>query len=595
MESGILTRWARCAARATSLLALTLSAGAAMAQSAPAGAPANAPQTTDPMPQAAEAAPGPAPAPAPPSVQAQELTPLDLWSAAGRDTGLPATLWRGTSPELARQVLTLVPERALSPAMAALARRVLETGANAPKGAGSDPALAALRIHALIALGDLDAAEAVLARTASVEASEPLSRAKAEVALLDGRDQEACDTGSALQQGRDGAWWLKLRAYCSVLAKQPAAAQVAVDLWRQSGGRAPAYERLMNAAINGGDPGKAALEDPLVFALSRRLNLDMTAAIATAPAPVTAAIARDAQAPAPARLEAVARALRLGAIPVQTAREVYLASMGATPMPPPSATPGWTATPTPPPDPAAVAADPSARGEAGLYAVAATSSDLTQREAAITALLGRSKTNIDFLVLSELVAPQIADLAKAGAPLRDPVLFASASALAGDAHTASAVRAMVQQNAGPGTDPVDLAILDAMIAVRAGQGAGPVLDRLIERGGAGDPRQRPRARQAALLLVEMGAPMSAQAMGELAGFEMPAGRASPARIAAMQAAAREHRTGATALIALEIAAASPQGMSAPDRAAIAGALARAGLERDAKDTVAQGLIALIGR
>jgi hypothetical protein len=287
--------------------------------------------------------------------------------------------------------------------------------------------------------------------------------------------------------------------------------------------------------------------------------------------------------------------LRLGAISAQTARDVYLAAMGATPAPPPSATPGWQATPTPPPDAAAAAADPSARGEAGLYAVAATSSDLTQREAAISALLGRSKTNIDFLVLSELVAPQIADLVKAGAPLRDPVLFASAAALAGEPRTAAAIRGSIRESAGPGTDPVDLAILDALIATRAGQGAGPTLDRLIERGGTGDPRQRARAQQAALLLAATGAPISAQALGELASFDLPAGRASPARLAAMEAAAREKRMGATALIALEVAAAAPQGLSTPDRAAIAGALARAGLERDAKDTVAQGLIALIGR
>ena len=122
--------------------------------------------------------------------------------------------------------------------MATLARRVLETGANAPEGAGSDQALAAMRIRALVALGDLGAAEAVLARTPAIETSEPLSRAKAEVALLAGRDGEACETGRALQEGRDGQFWLKLRAYCSLADKQPAAAQVTMDLVAPGRGQA---------------------------------------------------------------------------------------------------------------------------------------------------------------------------------------------------------------------------------------------------------------------------------------------------------------------------------------------------------------------
>jgi len=565
METTIITRWARRAARASSALALTLTASAAFAQS-------------------------PAQSSAQPSgdVQAQNLKALDLWSAAGRDTGLPDTLWRHASPELARAVLTPLPDHALSPAMAALARRVLDTGANAPEGAGSDLTLAALRVRALVALGDLSAAETILARTSSIETNEPMSREKAEVALLAGRDAEACDAGRNLQQGRDGPWWLKLRAYCSLADKQPAAAQVTVDLWRQGGGRAPAFERLMNAAINGTPAGKPALEDPLVLALSRRLGLDLTAAVPTAPMPETVALARDPNTPQAARLEALARALRLDAVPVQSVRDAYLASQGAPAAPPPGAGPGWAATPTPPPSLQTAAADSSAAGEAALFVIAAQSHDLSEREQAISALLGRSKTNIDFLALSRLVAPAIADFVKAGPTLRDPVLFATASAMAGDARTASAIRATVQQGA-----PLDLALLDALIATQTGKGGEIALDRLIERGGAGDPKDRERAQAAALLLAELDAAMSPDGLAQLTSFELAPAHASPARLAALDAAASDHRMGETALVALQIAEQAPQGLTVADRAAIAAALHRSGLHRDAAETVAQGLLAYI--
>lgn len=578
METRIITRWARRAARASSALALSLMASTALAQApTPAPAPAQAPPPAQPSGQV--------------QVQAQALTPLDLWSAAGRDTGLPDTLWRHTSPELARAVLTVLPDHPLSPAMATLARRVLETGATAPQGAGSDMALAALRVRALVALGSLDSAEAILARTPSVETSEPMSREKAELALLAGRDSEACDTGRALQANRDGPWWLKLRAYCSLVDKQPAAAQVTMDLLRQSPGRSPAFERLMTAAINGGPAGKPALDEPLDFALSRRLGLDLTAAVPTAPMPETVALARDPNTPQAARLEALARALRLDAVPAKAVRDAYLAAQGAPPAPPPGAAPGWAATPTPPPPLQTALADPSAAGEAALYAVAAQSQDLSAREQAISALLGRSKTNIDFLALSRLVAPAIANLMQAAPALRDPVLFATASAMAGDARTAAAIRANIQQGQSPTSAPLDLALLDALIATETGKGRETALDRLIERGGAGDPKDRARAQAAAVLLANLEVEMSPGALAQLTTFDLAPARASPARLTALDAAASDHRMGETSLVALQIAEPAAQGLTVADRAAIAAALHRSGLHRDAVETVAQGLLA----
>ncbi|NEX94866.1 hypothetical protein G3573_18985, partial [Caulobacter sp. 17J65-9] len=103
--------------------------------------------------------------PAAAQVQSQSLAALDLWSPPGADTGLGTDIWRGASADLARNVLTDLGQKPLNPALAELGRRVLATGAGAPEGAGADTSLAALRVRALIALGDPVAATRILDRT----------------------------------------------------------------------------------------------------------------------------------------------------------------------------------------------------------------------------------------------------------------------------------------------------------------------------------------------------------------------------------------------------------------------------------------------
>jgi hypothetical protein len=88
--------------------------------------------------------------------QAVEVTALaapDAFSTAGRDTGLSADLWRGAAIDTLKAVLPRLAQRPLSPAAAALARRVLATGAPGPEGLGAAPELLAVRAGALAALG----------------------------------------------------------------------------------------------------------------------------------------------------------------------------------------------------------------------------------------------------------------------------------------------------------------------------------------------------------------------------------------------------------------------------------------------------------
>jgi hypothetical protein len=538
-----------------------------------------------------QAAPAPQPHPVTEGqVQAASLGELDLWSNPGRDTGLPPDLWRGAAADLVRTTLEPLGDKPLDPALAALARRTLATGANAPEGGGNDVALAGLRERTLLALGDAPAAFAILSRASNLETSEARSRVKAEAALILGRDADACATGDALQENRNGSWWLKLRAYCSLVAGKPEAGQILLDLWRQGGGKDPTFDRLATAAFTGAAGGKtplkASLSDPLNYGLSKRLKLDLAPALAEASPGIVAAIAADENEPPALRIAAAARGLRLGLVSPDAARTIYAAA----PLAPPDAAGGAGA--PPPPTVADLADKPGAESEAALWAIASQSPDPVQRGQAADAILRRAKGAAEFEALSRLVDPAIAFTVKANAPLQDPVLLATAAAAAGDAAAAQAIRGGIEQDKSADSTPLDLALLDAIMAVSADKPADPVLDRLVERGAVGDAKLRVRAQAAALLLAAAGASMSPQARAQFAAFDIAAAKAAAGRAAALDLAGSGHRPGEAAILAISIGLQQPSGLTAADRANIVSALRRSGLPGEARAVALEGLIGL---
>ena len=230
-------------------------------------------------------------APAWAQVQVTTLAAPDAFSTPGRDTGLPAELWRGTPIETARAVLPVLAARPLSPAAAALARRVLATGAPGPEGAVGDEALVGGRASALIALGDVAAAAKILERQPALDRNPDLARAAAESALLAGDNGRAC----ALAEGQSDIYWLRLRAFCQAQDGKAAQAQLTFDL-AQGQARDPVYGRLMAAKLAGTAPGAASLRGGLDYALSRALKLDLAAA---KPGPAVAAAISGGEPPPP--------------------------------------------------------------------------------------------------------------------------------------------------------------------------------------------------------------------------------------------------------------------------------------------------------
>lgn len=167
---------------------------------------------------------------------------------------------------------------------------------------------------------------------------------------------------------------------------------------------------------------------------------------------------------------------------------------------------------------------------------------------------------------------------------------AIAAVAAGDLGSAQSLRA------GLTTESVsadELALLDGLIAAASGRMDGPALDRLIERGGVGDPKGRGKMQNAAIILAALGAPMTPQARGEFARFAgAEPGKATVARGLALDLAGEGRLQGETALLALWMSADfGAAGPPTGDRARIVRALRAAGLEEDARAFAVEGLMA----
>jgi hypothetical protein len=502
-------------------------------------------------------------------VQVQPLAAPDLFSIGTGGSDLPADLWQGSSAALVRAMLPQLATKPLSPAAAGLARHLLSAAGNAPDGVGDDPQMAAARAEALLQIGDAAGAETIADHTPQLAQKPDLSRAAAEAALIRGEEDKACGLGDSLVTGREGVFWVRLRAFCQARASQTAPAQLTLELAQQQA-RSPNYDRLMAALLAGSSGVMPTLDDALDFAISKRVAADWPGALASAPAPIAVAVARDPSAPPPARLEAAARAARLG-----------------------FSTPEAYAAVTPAPTDIAAADQPGADGEAALVALATTTNDLTLKESAVLALLKRAKDGAEFQALARLAAPAIGQVMAAHPVLRDPVLFAMAAAAAGDGASAKAARAEIGQGGSAPPGPVDLAALDGLIAAASTQPDPAVLDAIDAVAAHANGQARARTGATLALLGGLGAPLSPQARFDVAGSDLGQSALPPGRALALEQAADAGRVGDVGLYVLAAALdAGAAGPSPGDRALLVRGLARAHLDADARAYAIEGLVAL---
>jgi hypothetical protein len=218
---------------------------------------------------------------------------------------------------------------------------------------------------------------------------------------------------------------------------------------------------------------------------------------------------------------------------------------------------------------------------------------LPATEADVLAQLKTARSERGYLDAAKAQKAAIAGLVASGAPLTAPVQLATAALAAGDVMSARTIRATLTGDGA--ASPVDLAILDAGIAVASGRPDAQTLDRLAERGAVADPKTRARPQGATAIFAATQGPMNAQARGEFVRFDL--GRSDPAaKLMALDMAADAGAKGETALIALWIAeGGGAAGPDPADRARIVKALAKAGFADEARAVALEGLISLQSR
>ena len=242
--------------------------------------------------------------------------------------GFSAALWTGTSAQVVRALLPMLPTASPSATIRSLQRRLLLTAAPPPEGASPDmrPSLVELRVERLLAMGDLEGVAGLTsAAPASVEGS-VAAKARRDAQLLAGKVTEACANlppGGDLDSAR-------LATFCHLAAGRTLEGNLALDLLRERQGADSGFLAAAEA-LAGLPPAPNAKMDipeltPLHVALFRAARLPLPdAALANASPTLARALAGNEALSADQRIATAERAEAAGLMNTDDLRKLYLA------------------------------------------------------------------------------------------------------------------------------------------------------------------------------------------------------------------------------------------------------------------------------
>lgn len=297
-------------------------------------AQANVPPVETPAPPAEEARPQ-APAEGSASPNGFVIQPLqapDPSSAGLLDDGnggLGAGMWQGSTRRQAMQALGTLPAPVPAPALRELQRRLLLTTAQVPPGEGGTPSLLGLRIAQLYELGQIDAARQLATPKPPELKDTVFLQIPVDTALLQNDLPRACELISQGLREDGAAYWQKASVLCRYDAKDIAGGDLALSLWRDSGGDDPSFNALA-AALRGDSRVKldklGSAVSPLHLAMLRASGRTVPKDMLEIASPaVLAALSGYDKADADLRLAAAEAAARFGALPPEKLGEAYAA------------------------------------------------------------------------------------------------------------------------------------------------------------------------------------------------------------------------------------------------------------------------------
>lgn len=519
-------------------------------------------------------------------IEAEALQELNAWSVsamARNDGALAPDLWQRSDPAFLAAAFDKLPAAYDSPATLALARRVLFTGGDAPRGDAQ--AAARKRFEAIGRMGAADQLAQLVSGSGS-SASDPLiAQYGAQAELARGQRNAACARGRNASVGETAPpFLLRLRAYCAAASGDRTAADLALELARAQGADDAWYTGAVAAA--GGAPGPRPPAARWDNSLSVQLSL--AGNLRAGPNPLNGAstlalvaLARNDQTPQPHRAQAAALAFRRGAIGAQEARTIF----AATPAEISSALPAYVTALR------RIAAAPAAAAPApGAPADAAPSPDAAalERGTAIADVLRQAGNIADFYAAARFFRDDINSL-QAAPDQAAALLFARASIANGDTQVAQRLVASARQ---AGVDETALAPLDAALTVMTGvrgDNGTVAMQRRIDRGAS---QPRAAARDVAIMAA-MGAPVDGTVQTFLLTNAPQGGaRADTGAMLAMAAAVERGAIGEGAVLAAAaLGEAGPSALDAESLERIIRALRGLRLDQDAQRIAVEAILA----
>lgn len=519
-------------------------------------------------------------------IETQQLQALDAWTV-GTLTGagaLPRDAWANTDPAVLAALYDRLPAVYESPAAQLLARRVLLSGANAPRGDAN--AAVRKRFEALGRMGAADELSQMASGANAALNDAQIAQYAAQAELARGRRNEACARGRAALGETPAHFILRLRAYCAAAGGDRAAADLALELARGNGGEDAWYTAAVSAAA-GAPPARlpaARYDNSLSAALSLAARLSPGAnPLANSSTLALTTLARDEATPQPIRAQAAAMAFRRGAISAADARTILAAT-------PAEVTSGL------PPLVSALRTMAASRGAPALAAIAGV---LRQASSPADFAAAARFFHDDIASLTSVAGPVDAPAPGPAAPVAAPpaptmdaasaVLFARAAIVTGDARLA---QRLIESALGAGADAAAMAPLDAALAIvqnARGEAAQMAVQRRID--GASAQTARAAARDVALLSA-LGFPLDGAAQAfVLANAPQAGARADAGAMAALDAAVERGATGEAALLAVIASGDGVARLDADSAADIVRALRAARLEGDARRLAAEAVLA----
>lgn len=509
--------------------------------------------------------PAPEPVQRAAEIETQQLRELDAWSVGVLTTqqgALPRTMWAHADPAFLAQAFDRLPSVYHSPAVQALARRVLLSGADAPPGDANEAARK--RFEALGRMGAADELSQMAAGASSAINDPAIAQFAAQAELARGRRAEACARGRAAQGDPPATFILRLRAYCAASSGDRAAADLALELARANRGEdtwVTAVIGLVGGAPSARPPA-ARYDTSLQAAMSVAAQLRPGAnPLANASSLALVTLARAESAPQPVRAQAAAQALRRGLLSVRETRTIFVAT-------PANVTSG---------------VPPLAMAQRQVSAAP----DSPAAAAAIAGVLRQATAFADFSAAAQFFKDEIAVLsAQDGA---SAALFARAALTVGDMRLAER---LIESARLAGASAAAMGPLEAALAVMHGAGGDPngmAVHRRID--AASNATARAAARDL-MLMDAAGLPFDGAAQAFVTANPPQGGaHADPSAMAALSAAADRNATGEVALLAVIAANDGPARLDAPSAAAIVRTLRAARLDDDARRVVVEALLA----